>query len=591
MTTDANLHTRLSQAINEILAPLTDAVDANSKTTDIDAPAPSLFGQCLELCQQHNKSTQEPLRIIHNFGLPSGSILIPSLATLANTQVLINIHPNKQTKNSIKNQIITVRSLQQEAKTDQADEPQINAFIDELKHTQYESNLIGQRLLLCNNHCLQQVTAKQANELQELLKQQFEIKELIVVVNPVESYPAYCAEMEQGLELLSFEEYCHFICSFLQANSELTFIRYEELYKTPKKTLRSISQILGLGFNEELISMRGMFDIPSKLRRKLAYVDMQSSPTYKTLCELVGCEPTLEYYQSAITTDLMGVVKNKKTDKSKPLQIIVLGMHRSGTSCVTNLLSKMGAYFGESSSSTGANKENPKGFYERRDMRNICDGLLFSQDADWWKLADFDLSKLDQKILTKYRNDFKVILSELNQHDCWVIKEPRLCILLPVLIDLLDNPLIIHIYRNPVEVSMSLNKRNQFPEVFNLALWEYYNFSALKAAEKVPKIQISYNSLIKNKQIIIRAISKAINNYSQRDILSLNNIDIEEIVDDSLYRNKKNSNEHLDVLNGTQLQLYEKFEQGTVFKEGDVVGQISDTCIDELKIYEQIKKS
>ena len=43
------------------------------------------------------------------------------------------------------------------------------------------------------------------------------------------------------------------------------------------------------------------------------------------------------------------------------MQILVLGMHRSGTSMVARLLNMMGAIFAPEGVSTGANQENPKG--------------------------------------------------------------------------------------------------------------------------------------------------------------------------------------------------------------------------------------
>ena len=56
--------------------------------------------------------------------------------------------------------------------------------------------------------------------------------------------------------------------------------------------------------------------------------------------------------------------------------IVVLGMHRSGTSSVTGLLERCGVWLGRESEMTGASSQNPKGFFERRDLRNICDALL-----------------------------------------------------------------------------------------------------------------------------------------------------------------------------------------------------------------------
>ena len=65
------------------------------------------------------------------------------------------------------------------------------------------------------------------------------------------------------------------------------------------------------------------------------------------------------------------------------MQILVVGMHRSGTSAVARLLNMMGAYFGPEDVDIGAGEENPKGFWERREVRKLCDDLLHSAGADW----------------------------------------------------------------------------------------------------------------------------------------------------------------------------------------------------------------
>ena len=47
------------------------------------------------------------------------------------------------------------------------------------------------------------------------------------------------------------------------------------------------------------------------------------------------------------------------------MELIVVGMHRSGTSLLTGCLYRMGAYFGDLQLSNGSNIENPEGFWER----------------------------------------------------------------------------------------------------------------------------------------------------------------------------------------------------------------------------------
>src|SRR5215218_8280824 len=144
------------------------------------------------------------------------------------------------------------------------------------------------------------------------------------------------------------------------------------------------------------------------------------------------------------------------------MQPIVLGMHRSGTSSVTRLLNLAGAYFGAEGVATEANDENPKGFWERRDVRNVCDGLLLGGGFDWWRVADFTPDGIPDDVRDEQLDAFRRIILQLDAHRPWVVKEPRLCLLLPVLRPSLEAPVLIHVTREPLEVAGSLEARNQF---------------------------------------------------------------------------------------------------------------------------------
>src|SRR5690606_27057842 len=115
--------------------------------------------------------------------------------------------------------------------------------------------------------------------------------------------------------------------------------------------------------------------------------------------------------------------------------LIVVGMHRSGTSALTGALHSLGANVGNSGELTGSSVENKKGFFERRDIRQICDALLHSADADWWKVSDFSNDQVEKAQLDQQRTKFSAIVENLSSTQSWVIKEPRLCLLLPLLVD------------------------------------------------------------------------------------------------------------------------------------------------------------
>lgn len=113
------------------------------------------------------------------------------------------------------------------------------------------------------------------------------------------------------------------------------------------------------------------------------------------------------------------------------MQVIVLGMHRSGTSVLARILNLMGLYLGPEGMSTGANPENPKGFWERRDVRFLNDAVLHSVGCDWDRVSCLDLAAVPPEMGEAFDEVAKRTLLEMDAHRPWFIKEPRLCLLLP----------------------------------------------------------------------------------------------------------------------------------------------------------------
>jgi len=188
-------------------------------------------------------------------------------------------------------------------------------------------------------------------------------------------------------------------------------------------------------------------------------------------------------------------------EKSNHLNgLFVLGMHRSGTSVTTALLRSMGAYVGRDDELMSPGAENPGGFFERRDARSICNGILRGVDADWWRLSKFDLDQIPPKTRAVYQFALEALRWELLPHTPWVLKEPKLCLLLPMFRRVFDDPVIVYSFRNPYEVAMSLKTRNGIPTIVGLALWEFYNISALRNSSKLRRIFVDYGSLVSSPQ-------------------------------------------------------------------------------------------
>ena len=181
----------------------------------------------------------------------------------------------------------------------------------------------------------------------------------------------------------------------------------------------------------------------------------------------------------------------------KNAQIFVVGMHRSGTSAITNLLANMGAYFGDEKSGIGSNAENPKGFWERRDVRWANDDLLHSLGCEWDALSHWEPSTLEPRVLTAFKSNISAIFDRLGSAgQSFVIKDPRLCLLLPYWLECATNPVVVFVYRDPEEVAKSLMSRNGYSLDFGLKLWESYVSHGLASCAHTPSLFVDYANVI-----------------------------------------------------------------------------------------------
>ena len=260
------------------------------------------------------------------------------------------------------------------------------------------------------------------------------------------------------------------------------------------------------------------------------------------------------------------VTQNPGETTSRPT-LFVLGMHRSGTSAITGALRLCGAWVGDETELTDANAENPLGFWERRDMRDLCDRMLHSAGADWWKIADFDPKAIPRVELAEQRQEFEKIVSVLDKYEAWVIKEPRLCLLLPVLRHYVKNPVCIHIYRNPLEVARSLQTRNRFSISAGLALWEVYNLHALNASEGLPRISLSYESFMLHPLETLDALVKELEGLATGHPIKPDRGLIERFIDESLYHQRATDEETEDYLLPSQRALWLRLRSGEVFDD------------------------
>jgi hypothetical protein len=157
----------------------------------------------------------------------------------------------------------------------------------------------------------------------------------------------------------------------------------------------------------------------------------------------------------------------------KPLTIVVLGMHRSGTSFITRAINLLGARVGNSL--LGEGSANPKGHWEHSLALGINKTILKSAGGAW----DDPPPQVESRLLIRFK--MKRFLAKLHQGERTAVwKDPRTVLTFPVWQSEIVNYVPVFIFRSPASVASSLRKRDDFSIEKGLRLWREYNSRILE---------------------------------------------------------------------------------------------------------------
>ncbi len=209
--------------------------------------------------------------------------------------------------------------------------------------------------------------------------------------------------------------------------------------------------------------------------------------------------------------------------------VIVIGMHRSGTSLIARLLSDLGVFMGDEMDSN----------HESLLFQGINNDLLSMQKSNWAKPRAFvdSLSKSNQldlyvtHILDKYGISIENYLSR-SYSDKWGWKDPRNTLTLRIWTRIFTDTKVIFITRNCQDVSLSLRRRELsnvtrkgehnrklIPTISNcLRLCEYYKrIGAVNSIDIASVLLIKYESITDNMPFEITRIAEFIDSDTSSD--------------------------------------------------------------------------
>jgi hypothetical protein len=186
----------------------------------------------------------------------------------------------------------------------------------------------------------------------------------------------------------------------------------------------------------------------ASMRSRRAHPSVQPTGTYKWLKD--EARPT----------------HNESGSPSRVLT--VLGMHRSGTSCLAGTLMECGVHFGDVSRK---NPFNAKGNNENAQIMDLQDRLLLDNGGSWKSPPRYVLWNDEHRLA----RDQIIRTYSSAGHAWWGFKDPRTLLTLDGWLEKLPDMQCLGIVRHPDAVAQSLSNRNGFSREQGLDLWYQYN--------------------------------------------------------------------------------------------------------------------
>lgn len=195
--------------------------------------------------------------------------------------------------------------------------------------------------------------------------------------------------------------------------------------------------------------------------------------------------------------------------------VMVVGMHRSGTSAVTRVINLLGVPLGREDDLYTA-PDNPSGHWESNTLCDLNEMILHVFGGFDMGMPPMPRSWLQSRRAEYLRGVMRATFDDIYRGEQWLWKDPRICLTLPLWRQVLRDFCVVFVIREADAVTRSLHRREGLPIIYCHALWEDYTRRAVSASSGLPVITVDFDSMLDDPLHQVKLLSEGLRSLGVR---------------------------------------------------------------------------
>ena len=207
------------------------------------------------------------------------------------------------------------------------------------------------------------------------------------------------------------------------------------------------------------------------------------------------------------------VATRSRAKLPRPMGLLVLGMHRSGTSALTRTLNLLGAALSDDLLQPTSN--NPLGFWEWKPAYDLHNELLGTVDSRWDEWTGVDAKWFRSPVGEAYAHRLATLLRrQFGDKPLFAVKDPRLCRLVPLWrrageIAKMEFRAVV-VIRSPLEVAASLKAGKGTSRSKAMLVWLRHILDAEHDSRGLPRVFLTYDDLLTDWRAAMTKVSEGL---------------------------------------------------------------------------------